>query len=121
MPRFSVLTLAFGTTPPDASVTVPPIAPSVVDCALPRGAAARHIISAETSPIKTTLPLVLFMEDPPWEFRIVCNSAQQQGHRLTEANLVTEGASLFESRGCLLQLRLVARTSPKGIINGPSF
>ncbi len=30
----AVLTRAFGTTAPDLSVTVPPIAPSVVDCAL---------------------------------------------------------------------------------------
>jgi hypothetical protein len=33
VPRFRVVKLAPGTTAPEGSVTVPPIAPSVVDCA----------------------------------------------------------------------------------------
>src|SRR5580700_89213 len=107
VPKFSVLTLAFGTTPPDGSVTVPPMAPSVVDCPLAEGVVTRHRNSAKINPTTKTAAVALFMEIPPSEIRMSATSAptgrSKSRHR---------GGSLSDRR-LFPQSHLVARITPR--------
>src|SRR5712691_1028530 len=66
VPRFLVLTLAFGTTAPDWSVTVPPIAPFVVDCAkAPEAKSSMAIKARQYRAMGVPIPVVL-IEIPPF-------------------------------------------------------
>src|SRR5712692_870351 len=63
--RFFALTAAFGTTAPDWSVTVPPMAPSVVDCAKrPQASSSIAIHARQQRPTEAPTSFVL-IEIPP--------------------------------------------------------
>src|SRR5215813_12169840 len=70
VPRFLTVTFAPGTAAPLASVTVPPIAPSVVDCAKAPKAKTNIAVNApnETRQSLRQRPVLLFfMRIPPGE------------------------------------------------------
>src|SRR5216683_5647477 len=78
VPRFRLLTAALGTTAPDGSVTVPPIAPSVVDWALALGPARKVASStAKNATIENPHPL-LFIESLP---KIFGQNTPSSAHR----------------------------------------
>src|ERR1700722_5481786 len=95
VPRFSVLTLAFGITPPDGSVTVPPIAPSVVDCPLAEGVVSRYTHSAKIKPATKKPPVILFMEVPLSEIRMSAIRATERSAGRYRRVSLPDGRAVF--------------------------
>jgi hypothetical protein len=104
VPKFSVLTLAFGTTPPDGSATVPPIAPSVVDCPFAEGVVTRHTNSAKINPTTKTPPVVVFMEIPLSEIRMSATRAAERSDGRSRRASLLDGYAFFLNPVSLLKL-----------------